>query len=279
MKAKDSAQKPTARGRRGNLDGVDPAVAEGLGFLGLTAYEIRVYNAILRHPHSRVPEVARLSKVPQPKVYSTVKRLLERGLLETHLGPVNEYSALEPAEGFLPLVEESKLRQNEALRAIELLQRRHEEATEGLTQREGRIKLFQGRPAAARAFRELVQRARSEALVIAQFPVVTADYLEPIERLVAQGGTAKVLCEVSGSIDEEEKDFMSRARSAGATLRRIESVPTRMAVFDQRIVTLPMSDPAPHHGDGFMMLEVRNSELAKSFGQIYDLLWSQGRKF
>jgi HTH-type transcriptional regulator, sugar sensing transcriptional regulator len=267
------------RGRRGNLEGIDPVVGEGLAFLGLTAYEIRVYSAILQHPHSRVPEIARQSKVPQPKVYSTVKRLLERGLVETHLGPVNEYSAFQPADGFLQLIEESKLRQTEASRAIELLQRRHEEASEGLTQREGRVKLFQSRPAAARAFRELVQRARREVKVIVRFPLVTADYMDPIQQIVDDGGRAQLLCEVEGPLTDEHRDFVQMSGATGAELRRVTKVPTRMAVFDKKIVAMPMSDPVPHHGDGFMMLEVRNGELAESFAKIYDLLWKQGRKF
>lgn len=266
------------RRSRGNLDGIDPIVVQGLEFLGLTAYEIRVYHTILQHPHIRVPEIARQSKVPQPKIYSTVKRLHERGLLETHLGPVNEYSALEPQDGFLHLLEENQIRQNEASHAIELLQRRHEQATLGLTQREGRVKLFQSRPAAARAFRELVQRARQEALVIVRFPLVTGDYMDALKQILGEGGRARLLCEVPEGGEEESQEFLESARATGAELRCVEEVPTRMAVFDQRILALPMSDPAPRHGDGFMMLEVRNPQLAESFAGIFDILWERGRE-
>lgn len=265
-----------ARDRHDRLDGIDPVIRDGLEYLGLTAYEIRVYNAVLRNPASRVPEIARQSKVPQPKVYATVKRLLERGLLETQLGAVNEYSALQPKDGFLHLVEESKRRQTEASRAIELLQERHEAATDGLTRREGRVKLFQSRPAAARAFHELVRQAQREALVIVRFPLVTADYLDSIRRLAEEEGRARLLCEMKGEPTPEHRDFVQAAQDSGAEVRRLADVPTRMAVFDQKIVALPMSDLVPYQGDGLMMLEVRNRELAQSFAKIYDLLWQQG---
>ena len=110
---------PVARpGRRGNLDGVPEEIAAGLQHLGLTAYEIKVYLAILNNPKSRVPEIARYSGVPQPKVYATLKRLIERGLCEGHLGPINQYSALEPDAAFHALLDESAQRQDEAKSAV-----------------------------------------------------------------------------------------------------------------------------------------------------------------
>lgn len=267
-----------ARGRRGALEGIDATVADGLSHLGLTTYEIRVYSAILLHPQSRVPEIARESRVPQPKVYSTVRRLLERGLLETHLGPVNEYSALPPEQAFENLLEQSRQRQDESQRAITALQERHREAREGLSQREGRVKLFQSRPAAARAFRELVQRARREALIVVRFPLITADYFDGIQELLRAGGTAQLLCEIAGEPTEQHRDFAELAREHGSELRQLDEVPSRMAVFDERILALPMNDPVPEQGDGFMMLEVRNADLSRSFRKIFRMLWSQGRE-
>ena len=113
-------------------------LAQGLRNLGLTEYEIRVYVAILRHPGSRIPEVARTSGVPQAKVYATVKRLRERSLLESHLGPVNTYSALSPDDAFLPLVEDLRRRASEAASVVDLLQAEHEEPSSAMGAREGR---------------------------------------------------------------------------------------------------------------------------------------------
>ena len=54
------------------LKGDGRSIADGLRYMGLTDYEIRVFLGILRHPMSRIPEIARHSGVPQPKVYATV---------------------------------------------------------------------------------------------------------------------------------------------------------------------------------------------------------------
>jgi hypothetical protein len=62
-------------------------------------------------------------------------------------------------------------------------------------------------------------------------------------------------------------------RQAGAEMRQIPDTPMRMAVFDEEAVVLPMNDPAPLEGDGFMMLEVRNHELSRGFRGFFDRLW------
>jgi len=261
--------KARTSGRKGSLEGIDPLVAEGLTYLGLTAYEIRVYHAVLKHPHSRVPEIARFAKVPQPKVYATIKRLLERGLLESHLGPINQYSAMEPADGFEHLVD--------AMKAIEQLQRRHEEASQGMSRREGRVKLFQGRPAAGRDFLELMSTAQADVSIVVRFPLIIGDYMEHVSRIASAGGSVRLLCELPTEPDEVALEFCATAKKAGAELRRVTQVPMRMGIFDHKILVLPMNDPAAEQGDGFMMLEVRNPDLSRSFVTIYDMLWKKGK--
>ena len=264
-------------GRPGDLRGIDPVVADGLEHLGLTAYEIRVYDAVLRHPNSRVPEIARASRVPQPKVYSTIKRLIERGLCQSHLGSINTYSVIDPDEAFQALVDDAAERQRAARSAIERLQVEFVKSGEGKSRREGRVKLFQGKSAAGRAFRELMGSAEREVAIVVRFPLVVADYMDQVHRLRETGGEVRMLCEVGDAPAEEAREFCRVAREAGAKIRKVDHVPMRMGVFDRKILVMPMDDPAVEQGDPFMMLEVRNPELCRSFLEIYDMLWKAGR--
>jgi sugar-specific transcriptional regulator TrmB len=266
-------------GRKADLSDLDPAIVEGLAFLGLTAYEIRVYDAVLRHPRSRVPEIARESRVPQPKVYATIKRLSERGLVQSHLGSVNEYSALEPREGFESLMAQARSREAAASQAIGALQELHESAEHGMSRREGRVKLFQGIPAAARDFRELVSQGERDIAIVVRFPLVVADYLDDARRIVDAGGRVRMLVECEPEPDARVLEFVEAATATGAKLRRSKHVPMRMAMFDRRILVLPMNDPSAQTGDGFTMLEVRNPELCHSFEEIFDLLWRKANPF
>ncbi|RKZ12815.1 hypothetical protein DRQ32_02875, partial [bacterium] len=58
----------------------------------------------------------------------------------------------------------------------------------------------------------------------------------------------------------------------------VDHAPMRMALFDDEAVALPMIDPAPHEGDGFMMLEVRNPGMTEGFQALFDRLWDEGEK-
>lgn len=269
---------PRRAGRPGDLSGIDPIIATGLEYLGLTSYEIRVYDAIVRNPQSRVPEIARWSKVPQPKVYSTIKRLIERGLCQSHLGAVNQYSALPPTVSFDPLIDEAQDRHAQAMDAISSLKKAFETAGDGMSRREGRVKLYQSRPTAARSFRELMSLAERDVRIVVRFPLVVADYLQEVQRIVAEGGNVQMVVEIVDKPKGRQASFLKEAKEVGAKLRRVDHIPMRMGIFDERIVVMPMSDPAPEQGDGFMMLEVRNPGLAASMCEIYDGYWASGRR-
>ncbi len=270
---------PATPGRRGNLDGIPETIAEGLQHLGLTAYEIRVYQAILKHPRSRVPEIARFSKVPQPKVYSTIKRLIERGLCESHLGPINQYSVLDPEDAFAPLLDFTAQRQSDATMAISALQKLHNESSQGLSRREGRLKMFQGKPAANRNFKFLVSTAESYIDIVARLPLVAQDDDDTIHEKLEQGIAVRMLCELNGPMADADRESLTKSKANGAQIRTIDKVPMRLGIFDNKITILPMVDPAAGQGDGFVMLEIRNTGLSESFRNVYELLWALGKDF
>ena len=101
-----------------------------------------------------------------------------------------------------------------------------------------------------------------------RWPLVIIDYSEEIEHATRKGATVHMLCEVQGELTEVHTGFIERMRAAGAELRQVPAAPMRLAVFDEEAVVLPMDDPAPLEGDGFMMLEVRNHDMSRGFRGI-----------
>ena len=266
-------------GRPADYSGLDPETVGSLEFLGLSGYEIKVYLSILQNPQTRVPEIARLSKVPQPKVYATIKRLIARGLIESHLGPVNRYTVLDPDHGFRALIEEADQREKAARTVVSELQKDYLSVERDNSGREARVKLFQSLPAATRSFRDRLIHVEREFALVVRWPLALKDYSIDISRITKAGGRVRVLCEIKGEITEDHDQFVSRIAKAGALLRRIDEMPMRLAIFDEEAVALPMSDPNPHEGDGFMMLEVRNHEMSRSFQALFETFWAAGEEF
>jgi len=257
------------------LSGVDASIAEGLSNLGLSDYEVRVYLAILRHPNSRVPEIARLSRVPQPKVYSTLKSLIARGLCESRLGAVNSYVAQPPQDAFRPLMEDLRAKEVSTKEALARLKEEYQSSGDPLHRREGRVRLFRGRHAAARNYKILLNAAEKEVYVVARLPLVVSDDYDIMRSRVDAGVSLRQLYELpEGPTDELRRRLLDHQRS-GAELRWLPQVPMRMVIFDRRITGLPMVDPLPTEGDGFIMLEIRNQSFSDGFCEIFDALWEK----
>ena len=265
-------------GRPADYSGLDPEIVNALEFLGLSGYEIKVYLAILQNPRSRVPEIARLAKVPQPKVYATIKRLISRGLIESHLGPVNRYSVMDPHFGFQTLIDEVDRRESAAREVVRGLQKDFLSVESDDGSREGRVKLFQTRPAATRSFRDRLSRVQHQFDLVVRWPLALTDYSMDISRIVKADGRVRVLCEVADDPTEDHDEFIGRMIGAGAMVRRVVETPMRLAVFDGETTALPMNDPDPHEGDGFMMLEVRNRDMSRSFQALFETFWAAGRE-
>ncbi len=251
-------------------------IAGGLRSLGLTEYEIRVYLGILRHPGSRIPEVARKSGVPQPKVYATVKRLLERGLCETELGPVNTYTALPPKVGLSPLLEDLRHRAAEADEVVVRLEHEYEEPADSIAAREGRIKVFQGKHANRRNFRDLISNSTETIVLISRLPLVMKDDDDVLEEAMARGVKVRILGEAPEDFDWDADDTYRRQIELGALARSLPSVPMRLGVFDTKVAVLPMDDPAGGE-KGLLMIEVRNQGLSRSLTAVFEAFWEEAK--
>lgn len=271
-----AARSPRARKNDAPADAAATAATEGLRNLGLTDYEIRVYLAILKRPASRIPEVARSSGVPQPKVYPTVKRLLERGLLESELGPVNTYNALPPKLSFAPLLADLERRATDATEAIEGLQEEFQDPGDAIGAREGRIKLFQGKQAIRRNFLELVARSETSIAIVARLPLMVSDDDEQMKEAIARGVKARILIEAPKDYDFASEPLFAKNERLGVEQRHLTAVPLRMGIFDGRVSILPMQDSA-RKTKGFMMLEVRNEGLSEGLTGMFDLLWKSAK--
>ncbi len=257
-------------------ESIDEKLAGGLRDLGLTEYELRVYIAILRHPGSRIPQIAMKSGVPQAKVYATVKRLLERGLCEAQLGPVNTYRPLDPASALAPLVTDLERRTRRASEVVSSLEREYLEPEDSLGAREGRIKVFQGRQAVTRNFRELVEHSEESIAIVSRLPLVVRDDDEAMAAALERGVTVRILSEAPEDFDWHSDPTYQRQIDLGIVARSLPVIPLRMGIFDAQVSTLPMDDPAGG-AKKLLILEVRNPSLSRGLLAIFDTYWERAR--
>lgn len=82
------------------------AAVEALDQLGLTEYEAKCFVALIRITQGTAKEISQLSGVPRSRVYDTVERLHEQGLVDVQQSDPREYRAVSKEEAFEKLREE-----------------------------------------------------------------------------------------------------------------------------------------------------------------------------
>lgn len=250
----------------------DERIALSLRSLGLTDYELRVYLAILRHPGSRIPEIARKSKVPQPKVYATVKRLLERGLCESELGPVNTYTALRPRIGLAPLLDDLRTAAAHADDIVSQLDGEFEAPTGSIAAREGRIKVYQGAQANRHNFIDLVSHAEQTIELMTKLPLILKDDDEVMADALRRGVQVRILGEAPADFDWAADEMYKRQVALGVQARHTLEIPMRLGIFDSQVTIMPMVGPAGG-ATGLQVLEVRNKSLSAGMLSIFQSYW------
>jgi sugar-specific transcriptional regulator TrmB len=218
--------------------------------VGLNAYEARTYMVLLGHPKFKALELAARADVPRQKVYEVLDSLTEKGFARVVQEKTKLFTAVEPA-----------------LAIPNYIARRHQQLEHELTEqsrvadglvddlnrsyfegREGRGTLDFLRVVAepgltAAQYRTMIGEAREEYLEFSR-PPYAVDPLE--EQLVKQarerGVVCRLLLEGAGADDghaRQLRDF----RAAGVEVRRIQSLPMKLALFDGVKGMIALLDP------------------------------------
>ena len=70
------------------------AAIDALEQLGLTEYEARCFVALTRLPHGTAKEVGQVADIPRSRVYETMDRLAERGLVDVQKGEPRTFQSV-----------------------------------------------------------------------------------------------------------------------------------------------------------------------------------------
>jgi len=82
---------------------VDDRSVLALMKLGLTEYEARIYDVLIRYGPKKAGELSFFSKVPRPKTYGALQELSRKGLVEAIPERPERYLAASPNEKLFPV--------------------------------------------------------------------------------------------------------------------------------------------------------------------------------
>ena len=218
--------------------------------LGLNAYESRSYLVLLGHPKFKALELAARAHVPRQKIYEVLDSLVEKGFAQVVQERTKLFSAVEPSlaiPSYLSrkrqLLEQELLDQGRAAAALgEDLKSIYSEGQGGRGTLDY-LRIVTEPAQTAAEYRRMLSEVKSEYLEFSR-PPYAVDPLD--EKLVKQARLGGVVCRLlleAAPLDEQHRLRLEEYGAAGVEIRRVPSLPMKLAVFDGRQGMVALLDP------------------------------------
>lgn len=159
-------------------------------------YEIEAYLAVLDHGELTASEIADRTSIPQPRVYDTVRKLSDRGVVELRESRPMRVVALDP-EGIFPQIQSSLDEMITGLADRYTTPSRETEA----------VSLVKSRPSILRYFEAVIDSAEYE-LVLSLTPELLSRFEEQLAAVCDAGTAVELLVTpASAAPSPEEYDY------------------------------------------------------------------------
>lgn len=146
---------------------------KALNFLGLSEYEARVYVSLVAEGASEGRKLSIRCGVPRTKVYATLKKLMERGLVLELPEVPRKFAPVSPAQGFetylIHLDGETSSRVTSLMvsrEAVSLLEQAYKKMRSPAIPQKEEIWILRGRAAILKKMREMLSRAQKKVTIV-----------------------------------------------------------------------------------------------------------------
>lgn len=257
----------------------DQKLIDELMILGLTAYEAKVYCAVVRFANSPAAELATVAGIPRPKVYQVLAQLSEKGLISETLGKKKQFQAVEPKVAFNHLEQGLQASYEEKKKLLNDLP---EEFQALLEENNGNnhplqfIQVIKQDDAITSKVQSLISEAQKEILFFTKAP-----YLKPLQNNeegknpLSRGVKVRSIYVASEVKEPSMYTALKSFSAAGEEIRIVEQLPMKLAVIDSRIVMLMLVDSYSNK-TSFTTMVIEHPDLAKTFKIIFEFFWKEG---
>jgi sugar-specific transcriptional regulator TrmB len=218
--------------------------------LGLNAYEARSYLVLIGHPRFKALELAARAHVPRQKIYEVLDSLVEKGFAQVVQEKTKLFSAVEPSlaiPSYLSrraqnLQQEFTEQSRMGTGLIDDLASAYSEGQGGRGTLDY-LKIVGDPGQIAMQYRRMLADVQTEYVEFSR-PPYAVDPLD--EQLVKQARDRGVLCRLlieGGTLDDDHRQRLADYAAIGVEVRRIASLPMKLAVFDGQQGMIALLDP------------------------------------
>lgn len=243
--------------------------------LGLTAAEAGIYLTLLRSGPLGASALAAGNGIPRTSIYPALASLAEKGLVEESAGHRGRFSPLPPKTALPALI----ARQEDDLARRRMLAQEMAQKLEAVTGANGLgadefVQVLRDPRAGVDRFKRLELEAEERIDVFTKPPFYNRTDNAQLFKAMGHGVRVRSIYEKGAVEDPAVKPFLHKWLGAGEEGRIYDGVlPHKMAIFDAKIVLMPMIMP----GDQTRILIIRNEALAESFTLAFEHLWQESQ--
>jgi sugar-specific transcriptional regulator TrmB len=259
--------------------------------LGLTERETKVYITLLSKRSFTSSELQKSAGIPRTKIYEVLYKMIDRGIcVERQTGKIKYYEAVEPKKALHRMLEDYKNNYQSELE-------KKKDITESLAEIFNPIyeknKIFESplefievikdKDHAQKKILQAFQNSKSEVISLVKGPYVCdnstriKEQVREEKNLLKRGVGCKKIYESNESSDESQIiDQFKPLAKLGSQLRILESIPTKMVVFDERLVIFPLQDVIRNPNELTLIL-IEHKEMVLACRILFDYLWNSSK--
>jgi HTH-type transcriptional regulator, sugar sensing transcriptional regulator len=259
----------------------DPATVDRLVRLGLTQYEARAYVALVSRDTSTPAEIARLARVPRPRIYDVLASLASKGLASERPGRTARFVGA-PQERVAALLMTGHRERITALEAdargvTDDLRAAYEER-ERHTDPLDYIEVIRSPKAVAARFNDLQANVEREMLVFSKAPTAVSVNENVVGLKLARRRVLRSLYEFSILEDDTQRAGVQAFLDAGEEARFVAELPMKLGIIDEHTVLFAMPDPIAGRED-VTTLVIEHPHLALTLKMAFESVWAGGLSF
>lgn len=251
----------------------------GLGKLGLSPQEAKIYLALLERGRLAAPAIVEITGIPRGSIYPVLTSLTDRGIVQAGAGWGGRYQPVPPEQAIAALLRWER----EALAERERL---GETLTSELKQLAARgadnltpepLEVIRDRRALADRFETLASEAQKEYAALVKAPILQPGGGESVLlKALSRGVRVRCIYEVAVLSDDQVAPGLAEDVKRGEQARVFDGVlPHKLAVFDGIAAILPMTGSMSEVGT--TSLVIRDPMVATGLLALFESFWERSR--
>lgn len=246
---------------------------------GLQEYESKAYYALAVNGNLTAKEISQKADIPLTKVYTTLSKLIGKGLCIKVPGHKKNYKALQPRVAFSCFVNEIKDKQSSIEQMVLELEGIYKSDNKTI---DSYIEVLTNNDQIHEKYISLESDAKTEMISFVKPPYAHEGNRSKIERQedvevqnLRDGIVSKTIYEIPGSENAlMVYKHIEKSVAAGEEARMLESVPLKLHVFDKRYVFMALNN-SDNSSPELTMLAIEHPDLAAAHIILFENLWEK----